>query len=162
METQIINCLCLSVIAFFLIKIAYIDYRTQYIYIRDLWILAIVVAFYKIYNENFILSLFAGTSAYIFGYAIYKITYLIYKEEAFGLGDVYLLGILGCYWSWPTMIHFTYFVFLLAGIIGIIFLICTQNRKYRIAFGPILNISVFLYHLLGMPEIYNIIKKICV
>lgn len=60
------------------------------------------------------------------------------------------------------MIHFTYFVFLLAGIIGIIFLIGTQNRKYRIAFGPILNISVFLYHLLGMPKIYNIITKMCV
>ena len=162
METQIINYLCLSVIAFFLIKIAYIDFKTQYIYIRDLWILAIVVAFYKIYNGNFILSIFAGTGAYIFLYAFYKIAYLIYKEEAFGLGDVYLLGILGCYWSWPTMIHFTYFVFLLAGIIGIIFLIGTQNRKYRIAFGPILNISVFLYHLLGMPKIYNIITKMCV
>lgn len=162
MEVTLINYLFLAIIAFFLIKIAYIDYRTQYIYVRDLLVLGAIVIIYKIVNGDLKLSIIAGAAAYIFGYAIYKISYLVYREEAFGLGDVYLLGILGCYWSWPSIIHFIYFSFLLAAIIGIIILVCTKNRKYKVAFGPILNISVFLYYLFGMPKIYYIIAKMCV
>lgn len=150
----------IAVILLLLLKIAYIDFKTQYIYIRDLYTLAIVVLLYKIYIDDLMFSILAGAAAYIFGYTIYKTSYLYYKEEAFGLGDVYLLGILGAYWSWPTIIHFLYFSFLLAGIIGLIVLIFTKKGKYRIAFVPILNISVFLYYLCGLPDIYSITSKI--
>ena len=159
---EILNYLYIAVTSLLLLKIAYIDFKTQYIYISDLYILGAIVVFYKICTGNLLLAIFAGAAAYIFGYTIYKISYLIYKEEAFGLGDVYLLGILGCYWSWPEIAHFIYFTFLLAGILGIVVMAFTKNRKYQIAFAPILTISVFLYHLCGMPKIYNIIAQLCI
>lgn len=155
---EILYYLYVAVTSLLLFKIAYIDFKTQYIYISDLSILAVVVSLYKIYIGDMLSSAFAAAAAGIFGYVIYKISYLIYQEEAFGLGDVFLLAILGCYWSWPLIVHFIYFSFLLAGIIGLVVLAFTRNRKYRIAFGPVLSISVFLYYLWGVPDIYSIVQ----
>lgn len=155
---EILYYLYIAVTSLLLFKIAYIDFKTQYIYISDLALFAVVVSLYKIYIGDMLSSAFAAAAAGIFGYAIYKISYLIYQEEAFGLGDVFLLAILGCYWSWPLIVHFIYFSFLLAGIIGLVVLAFTRNRKYRIAFGPVLSISVFLYYLWGLPDIYSIIQ----
>ena len=117
---EIIYYLYIAVTSLLLIKIAYIDLKTQYIYISDLSLFAVVIAFYKIYIGDMLSSAFAAAAAGIFGYVIYKISYLIYQEEAFGLGDVFLLAILGCFWSWPLFLHFIYFFFLLAGIIGLL------------------------------------------
>lgn len=155
---EILYYLYIAVTSLLLFKIAYIDFKTQYIYISDLALFAVVVSLYKIYIGDMLSSAFAAAAAGIFGYAIYKISYLIYQEEAFGLGDVFLLAILGCYWSWPLIVRFIYFSFLLAGIIGLVVLAFTRNRKYRIAFGPVLSISVFLYYLWGLPDIYSIIQ----
>lgn len=81
--------LYIAVTSLLLFKIAYIDFKTQYIYISDLSILAVVVSLYKIYIGDMLSSAFAAAAAGIFGYVIYKISYLIYQEEAFGLGDVF-------------------------------------------------------------------------
>lgn len=86
---ELLQYLYIAVILLLLLKIAYIDFKTQYIYIRDLYTLAIVVLLYKIYIDDLMFSILAGAAAYIFGYTIYKTSYLYYKEEAFGLGDVY-------------------------------------------------------------------------
>ena len=161
-NTIIINYLFLAIMTAIFIKIAYCDYRTKFIYVSDLVALAIVVILYKLFNDDIGASLLAGAAAYAFGYAIYIVSYWYYGEEAFGSGDVYLLGILGCYWSWPTIVHFIYFLFIFAAFFGIVLLAITRDRKYPVAFGPILIISVFIYHMLGLPEIYSIIANMCI
>lgn len=161
-NTITINYLFLAIMTAIFIKIAYCDYKTKYIYVSDLVALAIVVILYKFFNDDLPASLWAGAAAYAFGYTIYIVSYWHYKEEAFGLGDVYLLGILGCYWSWPTIVHFIYFLFIFAAFFGIVLLIITRDRKYPVAFCPILISSVFIYHLLGLPKIYYILSEMCI
>lgn len=148
----------LAVIAAWLLKIAYVDYKTQYIYDYDMIGVFTVILIYQFINGKLTDAIIAGVFSAAVGFFIYISAYLIYKEEAFGLGDVYLLGNLGCFWSWPQILHFLYFSFLFAGIIGLIVLAFTKKRKHRIAFGPILNISVFLYHLCGSPNVYQIVR----
>lgn len=157
-DMEIVNFILQIIMTIWFLTISYIDSKTQYIYDRDIIGLFITVIIFQAYNGNFSRAIIGGGAAAAIGFLIYWAAYRVYHEEAFGLGDVYLLGILGCYWSWPQIVHFIYFSFLLAGIIGLVVLAFTRNRKYRIAFGPVLSISVFLYYLWGMPDIYSIVQ----
>lgn len=159
METTNVNIVFQSLIGIWLLIIAYIDFKTQYIYDRDLFGVFILVISYQIYNDNFFSAVTAVLFAASIGFLIFLLAYIAYQEEAFGLGDVYLLGILGCYWSWPTIIHFLCFAFLLGGIIGAAVLIITRNKKYRLSFAPILIFSIPLYYLCDNPTIYMIFSK---
>lgn len=142
------------------LTISYIDSKTQYIYDRDMIGLFITVMVFQAYNGNFSSAIIGGGAAAAIGFLIYWVAYRVYQEEAFGLGDVYLLGILGCYWSWPQILHFLCFAFLLGGIIAAIALMVTGNRNYRLALGPIFIFAISLYYLCNKPTILMIFSKI--
>lgn len=153
---EILNTILQTIIFIGLFLIAYIDFKTQYIYDKDLIGVLIIILIYQIYNNNFLNALISGIIAFIIGFLIFLVSYMIYQEEAFGLGDVYLLALLGCYWLWPQIIHFLCFTFLFSGLVAIIVLIITKNKNCRIALAPILVFSIPLYYLFGNPTVYKL------
>lgn len=159
---EIANNIFISIIMLWFLKIAYIDQKIQYIYDKDLIGILITIIAYQLFNDNFNNALLAGLFGLIAGFIIFLAAYVVYKEEAFGLGDVYLMGVLGCFFGWPDIIHFISFSFLFGGIVAALVLIKTRNRNYRMAFGPILVISIPLYYLCGSPNILHIFSKIAI
>lgn len=159
-DMEIVNFILQIIMIIWFLTISYIDSKTQYIYDRDMIGLCITVMVFQAYNGNFSSAIIGGAAAAAIGFLIYWVAYRVYQEEAFGLGDVYLLGILGCYWSWPQILHFLCFAFLLGGIIAAIALMVTGNRNYRLALGPIFIFAIPLYYLCNKPTILMIFSKI--
>ena len=67
---------------------------------------------------------------------------LITGKEAMGFGDVKLMGSLGLFFGWRTVIIVSLISFLLGAIIGIIYMIIKKKKKHEyIPFGPFIVIS---------------------
>lgn len=99
--------------------------------------------------EGAILSMVAGLILYITVYGVGK---WIWKEEVFGMGDVYFLAALGPYFS-PSQILF---IGLLSFVIGGGVVICwmillKRNQLYaKIPFAPFISISALLTYLFSI------------
>lgn len=86
--------------------------------------------------------------------------YFLSKERAMGLGDVYLVAIMGFLLGWQKGFLALYIAVLLGGLIGIILIVLKKSKiKSKIAFGPFLVIGTIVMLFYG-ERIINIIKKI--
>ena len=78
-----------------MLKIAYLDYKEQYIYDLDVGIAGIITIAYAANSATLYSSVIGGICGFAIGYVIYAVAKMVYGEEAFGFGDVLLLGVLG-------------------------------------------------------------------
>ncbi|MGX8795620.1 prepilin peptidase [Fusibacter sp. JL298sf-3] len=127
-----------------LLIIAFIDGYTQTILDASLLTLAAfsVLATWPVDVTN-VLGFLWGIGFYG---SIYWGARWVYKREAFGSGDVYLMAIMGFYLGWPLSLLASLLSFYIALIIVVLFTFI-KGRKWgsvEIAFGPYIVAAVVL------------------
>ena len=99
--------------------------------------------------EGVILSMVTGLILYITVYGVGK---WIWKEEVFGMGDVYFLAALGPYFSTSQILFIGLFSFVIGGgvVIGCMIL-SKRNQLYaKIPFAPFISISALWTYLFSI------------
>lgn len=99
-----------------------------------------------IYNINvavdMLLGMCVGAGIFLF---ITLVGGLIAGKEAMGFGDVKLMGALGLFYGWRTIIIVSLIAFLLGAIIGIILIVAKKKKSDEyIPFGPFIVIAAFI------------------
>lgn len=75
-------------------------------------------------------------------------------KDSIGFGDVKLIGSLGLFFGWRTIITISFLSFLIAGIISILLLfIKRKNSNEYIAFGPFIVIASIIMIFIPVEEI---------
>ena len=80
-------------------RIAYVDYKECAIYDRDSLVAFVIIFCYSLYQGNIKDALIGAGVGLAIGFLIFFTAYKLYGFEAFGLGDVLLLGILGLFFA---------------------------------------------------------------
>lgn len=149
-------------LAVIFMKIAYIDYKEHAIYDRDNLLAALLVALYSIYNGIFLDALLGAAIGFAIGFAIFFVAYKFYGFEAFGLGDVFLLGILGLLFAQDFLSYFSISLM----VSGFLILLLVPFVGYRricsleIPLAPLLLVWIPIFWFFGKPSIITIIQKI--
>ena len=99
--------------------------------------------------EGAILSMVAGLVLYI---TVYGVGMWIWKEEVFGMGDVYFLAALGSYFSPSQILFIGLLSFVIGGGVVIGWMILSKrNQLYaKIPFAPFISISALLTYLFSI------------
>lgn len=140
-------------ISFFIL--ALIDLVTRYIYNAHIFFTMLLICISLIGSDYF--SHFLGVSAgFAAGYTMYKISYLYYKQEAFGFGDVLLLSILGLYFGWPNFFaYFTICYLLIGAVITVPIILKPALLKASVPMAPFYITAGFIYKLWNCPSLYK-------
>lgn len=150
---DIIELLQFLVLTPMLISAFYIDYKLQIIPNRltlTMLEVGIVFSFLRgINNLNIAIEMWIGM---VLGALIFIIlTYignLVFKKETMGFGDVKLMGTLGLFFGWRSIIAITIFAFFIATIYSICFIIKNKIKKQEISefipFGPFIVVAAFI------------------
>lgn len=139
-------------------KIAYIDYKEHYIYDFDIAALSVIILGYNLYLSNLKCACIGGMFGFAIGYAIYGVSYYVYKEEAFGFGDVLLLGVLGLFFGFPTFLHYFAVTIMATGVVAAVLILFDRKyRKMEVPMAPIFTLGAVSYVLLGYPSIEDTI-----
>ena len=130
--------------------IALMDIDSFEVDLRLLFILAII-GFYIRMNviEETILSMMIGFILYSTVYGVGK---WIWKEEVFGIGDVYYLTALGPFFSPSQILFIGLFSFVIGGgiVIGWMLLLKRNTLHVKIPFAPFISISALLTYLFSI------------
>lgn len=133
--------------------IALMDIDSFEVDLRFLFILAII-GFYIRMNviEETILSMMIGFILYSTVYGVGK---WIWKEEVFGIGDVYYLTALGPFFSPSQILFIGLFSFVIGGgiVIGWMLLLKRNTLHVKIPFAPFISISALLTYLFSIQWI---------
>ena len=99
--------------------------------------------------EGVILSMVAGLILYI---TVYGVGMWIWKEEVFGMGDVYFLAALGSYFSPSQILFIGLLSFVIGGGVVIGWMILSKrNQLYaKIPFAPFISISALWTYLFSI------------
>ena len=133
-----------------LISALAIDYRLKIIPNRlnlTIFEVGLVYTFVEgIVNINIaidmLLGMVAGAGIFLF---ITLVGGLIAGKEAMGFGDVKLMGALGLFFGWRTIIIVSLIAFLLGAIIGVALIICKRKTGDEyIPFGPFIVIATII------------------
>ena len=135
-----------------LLRIAYIDFKEHYIYDLDIGIIAFVILAYNIYLSNWKCACIGGVIGFVIGYVIYVASYYAYQEEAFGFGDVLLLGALGLLFGYPTFFHYFAITIMATGIVAAGFILWdSKYRKMELPMAPVFVLGAISFILLDYP-----------
>ena len=165
------NGFSLKALAFFmlapmLMSVLLIDYKEKIIPNRlnlTIFEVGLVYTFAEgITNLNvaidMILGMVVGAGIFIL---ITLIGGLIAGKEAMGLGDVKLMGALGLFFGWRSIIIISLLAFLLGAIIGIALIIVKRKKKDSyIPFGPCIVVAAVLSMLLPFNLLLFVTLKI--
>jgi len=134
----------LSMIFAWLLVIGYIDLKIHSIYHWTLIIACILhLGGNLLYQNQIVNGLLGGLIGLIIYGVIYGGAYLYYKREAFGFGDVLLMGSLGLFFGLQktVMIAMLSFYIALIGIVIIALVGKKMKRSIEIAFAPYMILS---------------------
>lgn len=148
-------------IACIFIRIAYVDYREHAIYDRDT-LLAFVLIFISKYFTGHLLNsfIYCGFGLAI-GFVIFFIAYKYYGFEAFGLGDVFLLGVLGFFFS-QDFLNYLSLSLMVSGYLVILlipFMGYKRVCQIEMPMAPLLLAWVPIFVLLGKPSIIHLLQR---
>jgi leader peptidase (prepilin peptidase)/N-methyltransferase len=136
----------------FLVIIALIDLKTQYIYdvtVVPLAVLGLIFSFF-IKGQTPLLSLVGFLTGGAIFLSIAYISRLVYKQEGMGMGDVKLAAAIGAFLGWRSTVMMVIFAVVFGGIISIILLLIKKKgRRDYIPFGPFLVLGTVLMVLTG-------------
>ena len=144
-----------------MIVIAITDLRHKYIY--D-WHLIASTCFIIVQlicaNAPILNHLLGAITGFLLGYIIYKLSFYIYKDEAFGYGDVLLLALLGLYFG--TNIYS--YIVATCCIISLLAALYLTDMSWNsicnisIPLAPVFITTAFLYELLNEPTIADFVS----
>ena len=133
--------------------IALMDFDSYEVDLRLLFILAIVGLYNRMNAvEEAILSMMIGLVLYSTVYGVGK---WIWKEEVFGMGDVYYLTTLGPFFSLSQILFIGLFSFVIGGGVVSSWVLLTKRNKLheKIPFAPFISISALLTYLFSIQWI---------
>lgn len=146
-----------------MIIIAITDFRQKYIYDLHLLIAAFfIIAQLICSNAPIFNHLLGALEGFLLGYIIYKLSFYIYKEEAFGYGDVLLLSLLGLYLSIDHVLSFIVMMCFIVSLMSALYLSDISWKTLRtisIPLAPVFILSVFIYRLLDCPTITDFVSS---
>lgn len=143
------------------IRISYVDYKEHAIYDRDNLIALLLITAYNIYLSAFLDSLIWALIGLMIGSAIFLSAYYYYHFEAFGLGDVFLLGILGALFKADFLSYFSISL-MISGFLVILlipFLGMKRINNLEIPLAPVLLFWVPVFIVTGKPSIIAILQN---
>ncbi len=136
-----------------LLVIAIIDLKSKYIYDMTLVVTIVPIVILSLFTDtNIINQLISAVACFGVYFCIYKIAFRYYGQEAFGFGDVLLIGIVG-YTVQLNLIYLTIFLpVYIALVFFVVALIYTKisnsktkiDRKLEMPFGPAIALSAFI------------------
>ena len=134
--------------------IAYMDYRTCYI-----WDLPIIISFlvnilYAFYNYRLLDCLLGGVIAGLIHGIIFLVTMYIYNEEKYGLGDVLLMSSIGTMLGVRNFLEYQFLEFIATGLLALILLLY-KRENISIPLAPVYVFWLFVYIGLDKPEFFN-------
>ncbi len=141
------------------IIVAYIDYDTQYISdsVLVVFLLARLVVIYMT-GESYITMLWSMlTGALLYG-LIYYGAKSYYKKEAFGMGDIFYLAVLGTWFDPIDTAIISLGSFFVAGLILLLLSVFKKfRREQEIPFGPAISIMAIIMYYWGdiIKEVYT-------
>lgn len=143
--------------------LAAIDYREGYIY-DLLWMLMIGVslAFTPLIPGKRFLDLVWGSLAGLCLYGgIYLLARLIFRKEALGQGDIFLLMAVGSFVSWPQTVWIGFMAFFVAAfwLLGRFLLTRIRRTDFNpvLYFAPCIAMAAFLTDLFWQPACQKIL-----
>ena len=143
-------------IALIFLKIAYVDFKQHYIYDFDICLATVVIIGYNFYQSNLKDACIGGVVGFLIGYSIFAASYYVYKEEAFGFGDVLLLGVIGLFFGFPTFLHYFAITIMAAGLFALVLILYDiNNRKMALPLAPVFIVGIGGYVLLGYPTVVD-------
>ncbi len=83
-------------------------------------------------------------------YAISILGKLVFKKDAMGFGDVKLMGTLGAFLGWESVLFITFVSSLLGAVIGLLFIALGKRElQSKIPFGPYIALAAVIWILGG-------------
>ena len=153
---KIIEIIYLCFVAAMFLKIAYVDFKEQYIYDFDLLVVTTPILMFNICYSTWKLALLGGVIGFLIGYVIFAVSFYVYKEEAFGFGDVLLLGVIGLFFGFPTFLHYFAITIMAAGVGALVFILYdNKNCKMALPLAPVFIVGIGGYVLLGYPTVID-------
>lgn len=135
-----------------LLVIAIIDGYTHFIVDAMVYALGLVVLVGQLVSgASFYSAIYGGVFGFVFYAIIYFAAKAYYKKEAFGFGDVMLMGVSGLYLGWPLTVLTAFAAFYLA-LFGVIVQFIRHRKeafKQVIAFGPYICLATVLSSIWG-------------
>lgn len=145
-----------------MLKIAYLDYKEQYIYDLDIGIAGIITIAYAANSATLYSSVIGGICGFTVGYVIYATAKMVYGEEAFGFGDVLLLGVLGIFFGYPMFYHYFANTIMITGFIATCFLLYDNSAtRMAVPMAPIFIAGAFLQVWSEYPTVYDFLLNKC-
>ena len=155
---RIIEIVYLCFIAAIFLKIAYVDFKEQYIYDFDLLVVTTPILMFNVCYSTWKSALLGGVIGFLIGYVIFAVSYYVYKEEAFGFGDVLLLGVIGLFFGFPTFLDYFAITIMVAGIFALVLILYDiNNRKMTLPLAPVFIVGMGGYVLLGYPSVVDVV-----
>lgn len=154
--------LILILLSVVMLRIAYVDYREQYIYNIDVLSGAALSIAYNFCFSAVETSMKGGVCGFAVGYVIFAVTKQVYGVEAFGFGDVLLLGVLGLFFGFPVFFHYFAITIIITGLVASCFLLYDRSAAtMAVPMAPIFIGGGFSYVLSGYPTIERFVFKSC-
>lgn len=145
-----------------LLYIAYIDYKTCYIYDVHIGLAFIVALLKRLFFGFEFLDFILGTACgFAIGYVMYKLAYLYYKEEAFGFGDVLLLMVIGSYFGFSKFFPFFSVTYLVLGVLLIpAFIVKPALLHSSIPMAPVYVLGALFFKSIGSPDLIDFLYMV--
>ena len=140
------------------LKIAYVDFKEQYIYDLDLMVVSAPIMMFHLCYSTWKSALLGGVVGFLIGYVIFAASYYVYKEEAFGFGDVLLLGVIGLFFGFPIFLHYFAITIMAFGVVALVLILYdSKNCKMALPLAPVFIVGIGGYVLLGYPTVIDAI-----
>jgi len=146
--TPTLSAIFLSIFAFLLLTVSFIDSDTQQIPDCLLVIATIVGVIWVVLGHYFLIFpltpgfIDAGLGILLGGMTLLildRLTMMLYKKDGFGYGDVKLMAVAGLFLGWQLVCIAFFFAFITGGIYATALLATGHaKRNEYIAFGPFL------------------------
>lgn len=105
---------------------------------------------FSLFKKRLFLSLLGGGAGFSLFFFIYLLSFLIYKEEGMGFGDVKLASGVGTNLGLSEGLLSFFLSFLFGGILGGLLLLSgKKGKREKIPFGPFLCLGTFISFFLG-------------
>jgi leader peptidase (prepilin peptidase)/N-methyltransferase len=128
-----------------LLLIAVIDWRKQIVFTFSIWLTGVFAMTVAVLHGEPAAHLWAALVSVSIFYAVAYLGKLYYKQEALGLGDIYIAAVAGLYLGLNLALLAFYFALLLGGAAALYLIVFKKLKsKTKIAFGPALILGMAL------------------
>jgi len=93
-------------------------------------------------------ALIGAAAGFLILFIVGQAYYLLTRREGMGLGDAKLLAMTGAFLGWRSLPFAIFAGSILGSIIGLLLILVSRDRFYKIPFGPFLSLGALLWLLL--------------